>query len=93
MDGCREGTLSRRQCCDGSGRFTGLEQRRNRADNQQIPYAQPNVLLNIFNYTGFRSSGFSGFGKPEKPENSGKTQNKFDNLLMRETVCLSSGTN
>ena len=33
-------------------------------------------------YTGFRFLGFLGFMKPEKPKNSGKTQNKFDNLLI-----------
>ena len=39
--------------------------------------------LNRMYFELFSSSGFLGFARTEKPENSGKTQNKFDNLLMK----------
>ena len=38
--------------------------------------------LNHMYFKLFLSSGFLGFTRTEKPENTGKTQNKFDNLLM-----------
>ena len=38
--------------------------------------------LNHMYFKLFLSSGFLGFARTENPENAGKTENKFDNLLM-----------
>src|ERR1700761_3628156 len=42
-----------------------------------------NLTLIICISSCFRAHGFWVFSRTEKPENAGKTQNKFDNLLMK----------